>query len=104
MNDDQFDRIIRRVVEGQIRGFLMEHPAIVAAVDWYAPRTDNATTFTNSLSKRITRDLLCTETRMRLVAALGGTATAPPSDPPVECKPAAEPARLAVSLAGPFTP
>lgn len=68
---DPLEAVIRPIVEGQIRGFLKEHPSIVAAVDWYKPRRDDkATTFVNSLSKRITRDLLCPTTRARLAAAL----------------------------------
>lgn len=63
---DPLEKIIRPIVEGQIRGFLHEHPAVLANVDWYKKRTDKATTFTNSLAKRITRDLLCDETRTRI--------------------------------------
>jgi hypothetical protein len=65
------EKVIRPIVEGQIRGFLKEHPKIVAAVDWYKPRQhDKATTFTNSLSKRIVRDLTCGNVAVRLAAAL----------------------------------
>jgi hypothetical protein len=64
------ERIIRPIVEGQIRGFLKEHPAIVDAVDWYIPRSDKAQTFVNSLSKRIVRDLTCGINAARLAAAL----------------------------------
>ncbi len=68
---DPLEKIIRPIVEGQIRGFLKEHPPIVAAVDWYKPRKDDkATTFTNSLSKRIVRDLVCPIVRARLATAL----------------------------------
>lgn len=70
MSNDHLERVIRPIVEGQIRGFLHEHPAVVNAVDWYKQRTDKVTTFTNSLSKRITRDLVCPETRARIEAAL----------------------------------
>ncbi len=54
---DELERVIRPIVEGQIRGFLKEHPVIVEAVDWYRPRDDKAVTFINSLAKRIVRDL-----------------------------------------------
>lgn len=64
------ERIIRPIVEGQIRGFLKEHPGIAEAVDWYKPRDDKATTFVNSLSKRIVRDLTCGTTTARLTEAL----------------------------------
>lgn len=74
------EKIIRPIVEGQIRGFLKEHPVIVEAVDWYKPRRgDKATTFTNSLSKRIVRDLTCDMTIARLAAALlAGRTDVPP--------------------------
>lgn len=64
------EKIIRPIVEGQIRGFLKEHLPIVEAVDWYKPRADKAQTLINSLSKRIVRDLVCQTTRARLAAAL----------------------------------
>lgn len=67
---DPLERVIRPIVEGQIRGFLKEHPAIVEAVNWYKRRPDKATTFVNSLGKRITLDLLCPLTRKRIEAAL----------------------------------
>jgi hypothetical protein len=67
---DPLEKVIRPIVEGQIRGFLYEHPAVVSAVDWYKKRTDKVTTFTNSLSKRVVRDLLCDETRGRIEDAL----------------------------------
>jgi hypothetical protein len=63
---DPLEKIIRPIVEGQIRGFLKEHPAVLNNVEWYKKRTDKATTFTNSLAKRITRDLLCDDTRGRI--------------------------------------
>lgn len=67
---DALEKIIRPIVEGQIRGFLKEHPKIIAAVDWFKPRDDKATTFVNSLSKRITRDLVCANSRARIGVAL----------------------------------
>ena len=67
---DAFERIVRRIVEGQVRGFAKEHPVVVEAVDWYKPRIDKQTTFVNSISKRIVRDLLCPSSRARLVEAL----------------------------------
>lgn len=67
---DPLENIIRPIVEGQIRGFLKEHPGILREVDWYKPQQDRAQTFTNSLSKRIVRDLVCGATRARIEAAL----------------------------------
>ena len=67
---DPVEKIIRPIVEGQIRGFLKEHPVIVDAVDWYKPSQDKAQTLINSLAKRIVRDLVCPTSRARLEAAL----------------------------------
>lgn len=77
---DPLEKIIRPIVEGQIRGFLKEHSAIVEAVDWYKPRDDKAVTFVNSLSKRIIRDLVCPSTRARVMAALLEFGSEAPSD------------------------
>jgi hypothetical protein len=41
---DAVERIFRPIVEGQIRGFLKEHPSVVEAVDWYRPRRDDKAT------------------------------------------------------------
>lgn len=60
------EKVIRPVVEGQIRGFAKEHPGVVNAVDWYKPSTDKIAVFTSSLSKRILLDLLCEDTRNRM--------------------------------------
>ena len=76
---DDLEKVIRPIVEGQIRGFLKEHPNLIKAVDWYKPRRDKETTFTNSLAKRIVRDLVCPTVRARLAKALSGTATGSPS-------------------------
>jgi hypothetical protein len=72
----ELERIIRPIVEGQIRGFLMEHPNIVKAVDWYNTKDrDPAKTFVGSLAKRIVRDLTCGSSAARLAAALLGKGT-----------------------------
>ena len=80
----ELERIIRPIVEGQIKGFLKEHPKIVDAVDWYKPRTDKSVTFVNSLSKRIVRDLTCGTVSARLATALSGTLTGEPSKSSVD--------------------
>jgi hypothetical protein len=72
---DPLEKVLRPIVEGQVRSFANDHPEVVAAVDWYKPRVDKKTTFVNSLSKRIIRDLLCAETRVRLIDALGAIIT-----------------------------
>lgn len=89
---DKLEKIIRPIVEGQIRGFLKEHPPIVEAVDWYKPRKDKETTFINSLAKRIVRDLVCPTSRARLAEALleGGISTDTPHNSTVELATAVE--------------
>jgi hypothetical protein len=64
------EKIIRPIVEGQIRDFLHHHPNVLKGVDWYAPKGGKATTFVNSLTKRIVRDLTCDKQLARLAAAL----------------------------------
>lgn len=87
---DLLERVIRPIVEGQIRGFLKEHPVIIDAVDWYKPRKDDkATTFINSLAKRIIRDLVCPIQRARMAAAILAGSTELQSKSAVECEPAA---------------
>lgn len=64
---DSLEKIIRPIVEGQIRGFMQEHPSILQAVDWYKiDGRDPAAIFIGSLSKRIIRDLTCGSTTARL--------------------------------------
>jgi len=67
---DALESVIRPIIEGQVRSFANDHPECVAAVDWFKPRNDKKLTFVNSVSKRIVRDLLCSENRVRLVSAL----------------------------------
>ena len=76
---DPLEAIIRPIVEGQIRGFIKEHPSVLKGVDWYRPRDDKAITLTNSLAKRIIRDLTCPSTRGRLVTALLANVPGSPS-------------------------
>lgn len=67
---DALEKIIRPIVEGQIRGFLKEHPSIIESVDWYkVPGRDPVAAFIGSLSKRIVRDLTCGSTAARLAEA-----------------------------------
>src|SRR3990167_6566331 len=82
---DALERIVRPIVEGQIRGFLKEHPPIVEAVDWFKPRKDKTETFVNSLAKPIVRALLCPTTRARLAAAVVEPPPAPPLHSTVAC-------------------
>lgn len=66
----ELEKIIRPIVEGQIRSFIYDHPSILLGVDWYKPRQDKTETLINSLSKRIMRDLLCANTSARMGTAL----------------------------------
>lgn len=81
---DALERIIRPIVEGQIRGFLAEHPSVAEAVDWYKPRKSKSDTFTNSLSKRIVRDLVCANSKARIKAAVLEVWSEPTQQPSVE--------------------
>lgn len=67
---DPLERVIRPIVEGQIRSFTYDHPEVLDAVNWYRRRPDKRVTFVNSIAKRIVRDLVCPTTRAHLVAAL----------------------------------
>lgn len=72
---DPLERVIRPIVEGQLRSFANDHPCLLEKANW--ARTKPALqTFVDSGAKRILRDLLCAETRMRLMAALGGIGSA----------------------------
>lgn len=70
MMSDPLEAVIRPIVEGQIRGFIKEHPSILSGVNWFKRRDDKATTLTNSLAKRIVLDLLAEQTRKRIETAL----------------------------------
>jgi hypothetical protein len=64
------EKIIRPIVEGQIRSFLHDHPEVLIGVKRNVHvGKDQASWVMNSLSKRITRDLTCGTTTARLVAA-----------------------------------
>jgi hypothetical protein len=68
---DALEKVIRPIVEGQLRGFVKEHPEVLDGVTWYkGDRHDKVTAFVNSIAKRINRDLLCPTSRARMAAAL----------------------------------
>lgn len=82
---DPLARIIQPIVEGQIRSFLIDHPEVAAA--WpgkLKPDIDKRTAIVNSLAKRISQDLLCPDTRVRLMAALVQLPCAAPIDGSVQ--------------------
>lgn len=71
---DEYERIVARVVKGQVTDFVKAHPSIAKGVDWYKPRDDKMTTLINSITKRVVRDLCSRHTRERVKAAmLAGT-------------------------------
>jgi hypothetical protein len=88
------ERIIRPIVEGQIRSFLNDHPEVLIGVTRHKPwGKSQAEWVTDSLAKRIVRDLTCGTTTARLAAFLveaspanadlvdGGTCTTAASGP-----------------------
>lgn len=68
--EDGLARIIRPIVEGQIRSFLNDHPVIAEAVNWRFSAPSKREALVASIGKRINRDLLCGATTARLAAAL----------------------------------
>lgn len=101
MADEQrvaLEKIIRPIVEGQIRGFIKEHPSILKGVDWYKPRTDKEKTLINSMAKRIVRDLVCGMTSARLEAVFVAPPTATQPISAVECIAAPKRPTLALVL------
>ena len=69
--DDALANVIKPIVEGQIRSYLSDHPEIAEAYSAKRPEWKSKTqALTDSLAKRIVRDLLCAETRVRLVGAI----------------------------------
>lgn len=64
------ERVVRPIVEGQIRCFLKAHPAIHEAVDWKHPYESGIDAIVNSIGKRLTRELVCKNVRERIRQAL----------------------------------
>jgi hypothetical protein len=94
----ELEKIIRPIVEGQIRGFIKEHPSILKGVDWYRVKgRDPAQSLIGSLSKRIVRDLTCGINSARLAATFlaSRTGTMPMSSvEPCTCGDSGAPGRL----------
>lgn len=84
---DPLEAVLRPIIEGQLRSFINDHPEVVGAVDWHKPTKDKSVSFVNSAAKRIMRDLLCSETRMRLEKVVSGTLRleTPDGEGPVVC-------------------
>jgi hypothetical protein len=70
MTDDPLAKIIKPIVEGQIRSFLHAHPVIADAVDWRHSHDTKTEALVSSIAKRVSRDLLCPQTRGRIKAAM----------------------------------
>ena len=68
--DDNLAKIVRPIVEGQIRSFLHDHPVIAEAVDWRFSQSDKVEALVASIGKRINRDLLSDHTRQRIEAVI----------------------------------
>lgn len=67
-NGDALARVLTPVVEGQIRSYLSDHPEMIDAfAGKWRPKKEG---IVRSISKRILTDLLCPQTRLRLVAAI----------------------------------
>lgn len=69
--DDKLARIVRPIVEGQIRSFIHSHPNITTGVDWRYSQATPSEALVASIAKRIVRELLSDQTRVRLSAAMG---------------------------------
>lgn len=69
---DEFDQIIKRVVEGQVQDFLNAHPEILQGmVGWKTPPNKTPQRqLRDSIAKRVIRDLCSPSTKMRLKRAL----------------------------------
>jgi hypothetical protein len=65
-------RVIKPIVEGQLRTFAVAHPAVIEAVDWRHNHPSKLDAFVSSVAKRVSNALLCEETQARLRSALGG--------------------------------
>lgn len=66
---DPLERVIRPIVEGQIRSFLHDHPEVLEGWSGKHSQKTRLEAVKDSLAKRVVRDLLCSETRVRLRAA-----------------------------------
>lgn len=68
---DDFEKIIRRVVEGQITSYLNDHPEVAEARSGKLRKgITKAEALRDSIAKRIVRDLCGEQTRLRLRLAL----------------------------------
>lgn len=80
---DPFEKVIRPIVEGQIRSFTHDHPEVLEAVNWYRSRKGpegKRITLVNSMAKRIVCDLMCPSNRKRIEEALRASTSAQDED------------------------
>ena len=64
------EKVIRPIVEGQLKTFGHAHPAVVEAVDWRYSQPTKLDAFVASAAKRIITALLADQTVDRLRSAL----------------------------------
>lgn len=63
----EYEKLIRRVVDGQIKSFLNDHPEIAEARQGkLRPGVTKAEALKDSIAKRIVNDLCGEQTRLRL--------------------------------------
>jgi hypothetical protein len=70
---DSYEKIISRIVEGQIKSFLHAHPEV--AEGWAGKRSPGKTkamAVTDSLAKRITRELISPQVRAQIYSSGSG--------------------------------
>jgi hypothetical protein len=72
-SSSRFERLIRRVVEGQARSFVHDHPEILdtGTTTWKTPSwKTREQQLVDSIAKRIILDLTCADTKAKLIASL----------------------------------
>lgn len=65
------EQVIRPIVEGQIKAFFNDHPDAAGDGSWSKAKKSPVEKLKNSIAKRIIGELLCEQTRTRLISALG---------------------------------
>lgn len=81
--NDALAKVIRPIVEGQIRSFIHSHPGIVEGVDWRFSQSTKEEALVASIAKRVNRDLLSEQTRLRLKAVMDNVCC--DGEPGVQC-------------------
>ena len=75
----KFDALVRRVVEGQVKSFINDHPEVITTgvATWKTPpgKTRQAQLM-DSIAKRVILDLTCEQTKAKLAEALAPSSEA----------------------------